>query len=175
MGQARPWSAPFCRPSGLPGSPPRGPLPKEEVHPGPTSLSGASPPWVQPAPDRQPHGRARSSGLIPEHPGTASFLSEALAIFALYSRNGPQSLSAETIFPPTCTTQFTGDETGYTESCFVGVLVTFPRHQRSVPSEDLPSLLSQDAMMVQGNSSQSWLQPHSTSTCKPPHLAQSLR
>lgn len=51
--------------------------------------------------------------------------------------------------------------------------MTLLRHQCSVPSEDLPSLLSQDAMMVQGNSSQSRLQPCSTSTCKLP-LAQSL-
>lgn len=148
-------------------------LPKEEVHPSPTSLSGASPPWVQPAPDCQPHGRAWSSGLIPEHPRTASFLNEAHTIFALHSQNSMQSLSTETIFPLTSTTLFTGDSTGYTQSYFVGVPVTLLRHQCSVPSEDLPSLLSQDAMMVQGNSSQSRLQPRSTSACKLP-LAQSL-
>lgn len=116
MWQARPWSAPFCRHSGIPGSLPPPPqdlcLRRKSTQAPPHCC--ASLPWVRPTPDGRPHGRAWSSGLIPEHPGAASFLNEALTFFALHSRHGPQSLSAEIIFPPTPTTQFPGDETGNT-------------------------------------------------------------
>lgn len=153
-------------------------MPKEKVHPNPGSLSGASPPWFQPAPDCKGHVVAPSSSLIPDHPGMASLLSGALTIFALHSQNSTQSLSAETAFPLTSTTQFTRDYMGCTLVQLGWSLCDLPQ------APDLCSLLGPTFSFFpgchvgsghcSGTSSQSLLQPCSASARKLP-FAQSLR